>query len=127
MFFLSGCPNRDIPLTDVPITQGGLSVAAYILVSMAVYGAMISSTAAGGAVAVERAQGWSRQLRLTPLNPVAYIAIKIIAGLVLGLVAVGATYLAGALSGIHHVGRAVAAVGARRLAARLAPCSRPSA
>ncbi|KQO99643.1 ABC transporter permease [Leifsonia sp. Leaf264] len=101
MFFLSGYPNKDIPLTEVPIAQGGLSVAAYIMVSMALYGAMMSATAAGGAVAVERSQGWSRQLRLTPLNPVANVATKIIAGLLLGLVAVGATYLAGALSGIQ--------------------------
>jgi DNA-binding NarL/FixJ family response regulator len=39
-------------------------------------------------------QGWSRQLRLTPLNPVANIATKIIAGLMLGLIAVAATYIA---------------------------------
>jgi hypothetical protein len=45
-------------------------------------------------------QGWSRQLRLTPLNPVANIATKIIAGLMLGLIAVAATYIAGALTGV---------------------------
>lgn len=101
MYFVSGYPLRHEPLTHVPIAQGGLSIAAYIMVSMALYGAMMSATAAGGAVAVERSLGWSRQLRLTPLNPVANIATKIIAGLALGLIAVGATYIAGAISGIQ--------------------------
>ena len=38
-------------------------------------------------VAVERALGWSRQLRLTPLRPVAYIATKVLTAMVLGLIA----------------------------------------
>lgn len=101
MYFIAGYPQRHLPLTHVPIAQGGLSIAAYIMVSMALYGAMMSATAAGGAVAVERSLGWSRQLRLTPLNPIANIATKIIAGLALGLIAVGATFIAGAVSGIR--------------------------
>lgn len=101
MYVLIGLPLRDQPLTDVPIAQGGLSVAAYIMVSMAMYGAMMSATQTGAAVAVERAQGWSRQLRLTPLNPLVNIIIKMIAGMVLGLLAVVATYVAGAVSGVQ--------------------------
>ncbi|MBN9176894.1 MAG: ABC transporter permease [Microbacterium sp.] len=101
MYVLIGLPLRDEALTDVPVAQGGVSVAAYIMVSMALYGAMMSATQTGAAVAVERAQGWSRQLRLTPLNPVVNVIIKMIAGMVLGLLAVVATYIAGAISGIQ--------------------------
>jgi len=101
MFVLIGLPLRDEALTDVPLAQGGVSVAAYILVSMAMYGAMMSATQTGAAVAVERSQGWSRQLRLTPLNPFVNIVIKMIAGMVLGLLAVVATYVAGAVAGIQ--------------------------
>ncbi|WP_200921708.1 ABC transporter permease [Agromyces sp. Leaf222] len=101
MYLLIGYPNRDQPLTDLPIADGGLSVAAYIMVSMAVYGAIISATAAGSAVSIERAQGWSRQLRLTPLHPIAGVATKVIAGMMLGLLAVVATYIAGAATGIR--------------------------
>lgn len=100
LFLLFGLPLKGTALTETPIKDGGLSVAAYVLISMAVYGAMVASTAAGGAVAIERASGWSRQLRLTPLQPVAYIAMKVISALVLGLVAVVATYLAGAICGV---------------------------
>ena len=45
---------------------------------MAVYGAMLATTSGGAAVSVERAVGWSRQLRLTPLKPVAYVAVKLV-------------------------------------------------
>ena len=48
------------------------------MISMALYGAMLATTS-GGAMVVHRAgQGWSRQLRLTPLRPLAYIAVKVI-------------------------------------------------
>ena len=66
MFFIIGYQMLDEPLTQVRVADGGVSVAAYIMVSMAMYGAMMSATQTGAAVAVERAQGWTRQLRLTP-------------------------------------------------------------
>src|SRR4051794_15164334 len=49
------------------------NVSGYILVSMAVYAAMLATTAGGAVVSIERAAGWSRQLRLTPLRPAAYV------------------------------------------------------
>ncbi|UUT34330.1 ABC transporter permease [Microbacterium elymi] len=105
MYFMVGYPQRNTPLIDGhPIDQGGLSVAAYLMVSMAVYGAMMSATASGAAVAVERSLGWSRQLRLTPLSPVAAVATKVVGGMVFGLVAIVATYLAGAFTGVHMSG-----------------------
>ena len=39
------------------------------MISMAVYGAMLATTSGGASVSIERALGWSRQLRLTPLRP----------------------------------------------------------
>ena len=101
MYILIGARFLNEPLTPTPIAQGGPSVAAYIMVSMAMYGAMMSATQTGAAVAVERAQGWSRQLRLTPLNPLVNVIIKMIAGMLLGLLAIVATYIAGAISGVQ--------------------------
>jgi len=74
------------------------NVSAFIMVSMAAYGAMIATTSSGAAVATERALGWSRQLRLTPLRPVAYVAVKIATAMVLGAVAVLVVYVLGALT-----------------------------
>ena len=40
-------------------------------------------------VSIQRMSGWSRQLRVTPLSPVAYLVIKTLTALVLGAGAVG--------------------------------------
>jgi len=100
MFFIVGYQQLDAPLTGTPVASGGVSVAAYIMVSMAMYGTMMSATQTGASVAVERAQGWTRQLRLTPLNPVANIVVKMAAGMMFGLLAVIATYAVAAFAGV---------------------------
>ena len=74
------------------------NVAAFVMISLALYGAVLATTFGGAMVSIERAQGWSRQLRLTPLSPVAYIVIKILTALVLGLCSVTAVYVAGILT-----------------------------
>jgi ABC-2 type transport system permease protein len=80
-------------------SYGHGNVSAEIMVSMALYGAIIATTSGGAMVSIERAAGWSRQLRLTPLAPAAYIAIKMLTALVLGLGSVLAVYIVGALTG----------------------------
>jgi ABC-2 type transport system permease protein len=74
---------------------------AYVLVSLAVYGAMLASTSGGAMVSVERAQGWSRQLRLTPLRPAAYMAVKLVTAMLLGLASVVVVLGVGAAAGVH--------------------------
>ena len=66
-------------------SAGHGNVTAFVMISMAVYGAMLATTSGGAMVSIERAAGWSRQLRLTPLSPAAYIVIKLITAMVLGL------------------------------------------
>jgi ABC-2 type transport system permease protein len=78
---------------------GSGNVTAYVMVSMAVYGAMIATTSGGAMVSVERAHGWSRQLRLTPLRPAAYVATKMIVAMTLGLASVATVFVAGGLVG----------------------------
>ncbi|MFN8191980.1 MAG: ABC transporter permease [Nocardioidaceae bacterium] len=75
------------------------NVAAYVLVSMALYGASLTAASGGAMVAMERALGWSRQLRLTPLSPVAYISMKAVLALLLGAIAVTVVNIAGVLQG----------------------------
>src|SRR5262249_5826582 len=52
------------------------NVAAFVMISLGLYGAVFAATSGGAMVSIERAQGWSRQLRLTPISPAAYILIK---------------------------------------------------
>jgi ABC-2 type transport system permease protein len=75
------------------------NVSAFIMISIALYGAALATTSGGAMVAIERAAGWSRQLRLTPLAPVAYIAIKLLAAMVLGLISVVVVYAIGRATG----------------------------
>jgi ABC-2 type transport system permease protein len=79
--------------------DGHGNVSAFVMISLALYGAVLATTSGGAMVSIERAAGWSRQLRLTPLAPVAYIAIKMLTALVLGLSSVTAVYVVGGITG----------------------------
>ncbi|QKT10263.1 ABC transporter permease [Rhodococcus sp. W8901] len=85
-------------------SAGRGNVTAYIMISMALYGAMIATTGGGAMVSVERASGWSRQLRLTPLSPVTYIAVKLVVAMTLGLAALVVVYAVGAFTSAHMDG-----------------------
>ena len=80
--------------------RGGPNLAAEMVIGIAVYGSMLAATAGGAMVSIERALGWSRQLRLTPLAPVAYVAIKLTVAMVLGLMSVVVVYIAGVIDGV---------------------------
>ena len=75
------------------------NVAAFVMISLGLYGAVFAATSGGAMVSIERAQGWSRQLRLTPLSPVAYIAMKVLTALVLGAGSVAVLFIVGAFTG----------------------------
>ena len=92
LLFGTGTANRTQRVGDG-------NVAGYVLISMAVYGAMLATTAAGAMVSIERAAGWSRQLRLTPLRPVAYIAVKLVVAMTVGAISVAVAYAVGATTG----------------------------
>ncbi len=78
---------------------GNGNVALYILISMAAYGAVTATTGVGGMAAVERMQGWGRQLGLTPMKDRTYVASKAVVALVIAAIPIGLVYLLGALTG----------------------------
>lgn len=84
---------------DYAKPAGSGNIAAYVLISMALYAAALTAAASGAMVAIERATGWSRQLRLTPLHPVAYIMVKAAIALFMGGVAIVVVNLVGAIEG----------------------------
>ena len=64
----------------------GTTWAVYFMVSMCAWAAIAAASNAGGArLAAERASGWTRHLRLTPLPSWAYAAGKVLTGAVLAL------------------------------------------
>jgi ABC-2 type transport system permease protein len=55
------------------------------MVALAALGALMSGLAAGPALGEERASGWLRQLRVTPLRPSAAVTAKIVAAMTFAL------------------------------------------
>ena len=80
-------------------SMGNGNVTAYIMVAMSLYGAAMTASASGASVALERAQGWSRQLRLTPLRPASYILVKAVSALAMGAIAVAVVNVVGLVQG----------------------------
>jgi ABC-2 type transport system permease protein len=79
----------------------------YFMVSMASYGAMVASLNAGGTrLAAERASGWTRQLRVTPLPAWSYVTTKTAASMVIALPVVVVVEVTGLLLGGVHLGPA---------------------
>jgi ABC-2 type transport system permease protein len=64
---------------------GNVTVATYLMVSMAAYGALVGVLSIGMAVSHERASGWLRQLRITPLSPLQVVAVKALLGSLLAI------------------------------------------
>lgn len=67
------------------------------MVGMAAYGAVGSALNTGGGVAEDRALGWLRQLRVTPMTPRQVVAGRTLTGSVTVLPAICAVLLAGGL------------------------------
>ncbi len=77
----------------------------YFMVSMASFGAMVAALNAGGTrLAAERASGWTRQLRVTPLPAWSYVTTKIAASMVMTLPVIALVELTGRLMGGVQLG-----------------------
>jgi ABC-2 type transport system permease protein len=74
------------------------NVVAFVMISIALYGAVFATTSGGAMVSIERAQGWSRQLRLTPLAAPAYVLMKVLTAMVLASGSVAIVYIVGAVT-----------------------------
>ena len=80
----------------------GLLQPVELMIAMVAYGAMWAVfSATGPRIAHERAIGWTRQLRVTPLAPAAALAGKLVTALAAALPAMALVALTAVLS--HHV------------------------
>jgi ABC-2 type transport system permease protein len=61
------------------------------MISMAAYGAVGATTGVAGSAATEQVMGWGRQLGLTPMRPLAFVAAK--AGIAMAVAAVPITLI----------------------------------
>jgi ABC-2 type transport system permease protein len=77
---------------------GNGNVAMYVMISMAAYGAVTATTGIGGMAAVERMQGWGRQLGLTPLPDSGYVFMKAVVAVAVAAIPITLIYLLGVLT-----------------------------
>ena len=78
---------------------GSANVAMYVMVSMAAYGAVTATTTVAGAAATEQTMGWGRQVALTPLSPLSFVAIKTAVAMLVAVVPIALIYAIGAATG----------------------------
>ncbi|KQV78029.1 ABC transporter [Nocardioides sp. Root122] len=101
MFFIVGLPTFMFLVfglgSDDAVGSG--NVAMYVMISMAAYGAVTATTGVAGSAATEQVMGWGRQLGLTPMRPLAFIATKAAIAMVVALMPVTLIFTIGALTG----------------------------
>ena len=68
------------------IIDGTVPWRVYLMVSMCTFGALVAALNAGGSrLATERATGWARQLRITPMPAWSYVVTKVTASMLVVL------------------------------------------
>jgi ABC-2 type transport system permease protein len=82
-------------------TFNGTSFPLYFMTAMAVYGAMFAVVSPGARIARDRAGGWTRQLRITPLRARTDLITKVVAAYLVTLPTLALLYLAGASLGVR--------------------------
>jgi ABC-2 type transport system permease protein len=97
LYFVIAAPNRH----EHDFQGTGLSAPLYYMVGLAAFATMMATTASGARIAAERAAGWNRQLRITPLSSRSYIGAKIVTAYATAIASMLLLYLAGAVLGVR--------------------------
>ena len=79
----------------------GIPFPLYFMTAMAAYGAMWGAINPGARIARDRAKGWVRALRITPLRVRTEIVAKVLTAYLVALLTLVLLYLAGALFGVR--------------------------
>jgi ABC-2 type transport system permease protein len=94
LYLLVTGPNKHQHIEQVPFPL-------YYMTGMVAWGTMAAVIAGGARIAAERAVGWNRQLRLTPLPVRTYFATKVLTGYVMAAASIALLYAAGSSMGVH--------------------------
>jgi ABC-2 type transport system permease protein len=96
LYFAIAGPNRHVS----DLQGSGLSAPLYFMVGLAAFGTMNAMMSSGARIAAERAVGWNRQLRVTPLTAREYFRAKVAAGYLMCALTLALLYVAGASLGV---------------------------
>jgi ABC-2 type transport system permease protein len=96
LYFLIAGPTRNVH----NIGGTGISAPLYFMVGMVAFGTMSSMLSCGGRIAAERAVGWNRQLRISPLSTRAYFRAKVLTAYLTALLSMAVLYASGVALGV---------------------------
>lgn len=82
---------------EMPYGRGNVNMS--VMIAMAAYGAVTATAGIGGFAAVERIQGWGRQLSLTPMPDRTFVLTKSLVAATLAALPVAIIFGLGALLG----------------------------
>jgi ABC-2 type transport system permease protein len=74
------------------------------MIGLAAFGTMSAMLSSGARIAAERAVGWNRQLRISPLSAKNYFRAKVLTAYMMALISLAALYLAGVSLGVSLAG-----------------------
>lgn len=101
MFFIVGLPTFMFLVfglgSDDAVGSG--NVAMYVMISMAAYGAVTATTGVAGSATTEQVMGWGRQLGLTPMRPLGFVAAKAAVAMAVSAMPVALIFAIGAATG----------------------------
>jgi ABC-2 type transport system permease protein len=83
--------------SDEPAGSG--NVAMYVMLSLAAYGAVSATSSIAASAVLERTLGWGRQLALTPMTPLDFVAVKTAVAMTIAAVPVALILAIGAATG----------------------------
>ncbi|MCW2967068.1 MAG: transporter permease [Solirubrobacteraceae bacterium] len=83
-----------------PVGSTGISAPLYFMVSVSSFGTMTAMMSTGGRIAAERATGWNRQLRISPLSARNYFRAKVVTGYGVAILSILILYAAGVSLGV---------------------------
>jgi ABC-2 type transport system permease protein len=97
LFFVIAGPNRN----EQNFLGTGIPAPLYYMIGLTAFGTMNTVLSTGTRIAGERAVGWNRQLRLTPLSTRAYFRTKVVVAYLLALITIVVLYVSGVSLGVH--------------------------
>jgi ABC-2 type transport system permease protein len=86
---------------ETDIGGSGISLPLYFMVGLVSFVAMMGLVSTGARIASERTDGWTRQLRLTPLSARAYLTAKVLTGYAMAGLTMAVLYSAGVVLGVE--------------------------
>ena len=86
------------------VIDGTVPWRVYLMVSMCSFGALVAALTAGARLSTERASGWARQLRVTPIPAWSYVLTKVTASMLVVMPVILLVEVVGsAFGGVHLV------------------------